>query len=92
MAALGADARIPALALAQRLRDVGLRAEMDHTGRSLKAQFKHADKLGAPRLVMVGGDELARGTVRVRDMQTREEIEIPLESAAKILAGGKEEC
>lgn len=92
VAALGADARIPALALAQRLRDVGLRAEMDHTGRSLKAQFKHADKLGAPRLVMVGGDELARGTVRVRDMQTREEIEIPLESAAKILAGGKEEC
>ncbi len=32
----------------QMLRDDGLPVEMDHLGRSLKAQFKHADRLGRP--------------------------------------------
>ncbi len=81
VAALGADARIPALSLTEALRGAGVRAEMDHAGRSLKAQFKSADKLGALKVVIVGGDELARGTVRVRDMATKEETEIPLETA-----------
>ena len=42
---------------------------MDHAARSLKAQFKYADKLGAPFLLIVGGDELARGAVKLRDMR-----------------------
>ncbi|GHU83290.1 histidine--tRNA ligase [Clostridia bacterium] len=78
VAALGADARLPALSLVQCLRDAGLRAEMDHAARSLKAQFKSADKCAAPLVAIVGGDELARGVVRLRDMATKEEIEVPL--------------
>ncbi|MDL2318709.1 histidine--tRNA ligase [Eubacteriales bacterium OttesenSCG-928-A19] len=85
VAALGTDARIPALRLTQLLRDAGLKAEMDHQGRSLKAQFKSADKLGCPQVAIVGGDELARGTVRIRDMQTKEEREIPLAEAVEAL-------
>ncbi|MDR0898672.1 MAG: histidine--tRNA ligase [Oscillospiraceae bacterium] len=85
VAALGADARLPAFRITQTLRDAGLKVEMDHAGRSLKAQFKSADKLGAARVVIVGGDELARGTVRVRDMGTKEETEVPVEEVGDTL-------
>ena len=81
VASLGAQARIPALQLVKALRDAGVKAEMDHAGRSLKAQFKHADKTGAPYVAIVGGEELERGAVRLRNMQTKEECEIPLKNA-----------
>ena len=54
--------------LAASLRDAGISAEMDHQHRSLKSQFKQADKLGARVAVVVGPDELARGEVTVRRM------------------------
>ena len=85
VAALGAQARIPALKLTTGLRRAGVKTETDHAGRSLKAQFKHADKVGAPYILIVGGDELARGTVRLRNMQTKEETEIPLENAVEYM-------
>ena len=85
VAALGAQARIPALELTTGLRRAGVKTETDHAGRSLKAQFKHADKVGAPYILIVGGDELARGTVRLRNMQTKEETEIPLENAVEYM-------
>lgn len=81
VAALGADARIPALQLAQSLRDAGVKVEMDHMGKSLKAQFKSADRVKAPWVVIVGGDEMARGTVRIRNMQSKEEREVPIDDA-----------
>ncbi len=87
VASLGKDARLPALKLAQALRDAGVKAEMDHAARSLKAQFKSADKLSVSLVAIVGGDELARGTVRLRNMQTKEEKEIPLEEAVKAIEG-----
>ena len=85
VAALGAQARIPALKLTTDLRRAGVKTETDHAGRSLTAQFKHADKVGAPYILIVGGDELARGTVRLRNMQTKEETEIPLENAVEYM-------
>lgn len=63
------------------LRDSGMAAEMDHRARSLKAQFKQADKLGARLVVVVGPDEIASGEVTVRDMATREETRVPLAEA-----------
>ena len=36
-------------------------------------------------ILIVGGDELARGTVRLRNMQTKEETEIPLENAVEYM-------
>ena len=76
---------LEAFKLAQLLRAAGIRAEMDHQGRSLKAQFKYADKLGARYMVILADDELARGAVKLRDMATKEEWETPLESAAEAL-------
>ena len=55
------------------LRDAGVATETDHQARSLKSQFKQADRLGASYVVVVGPDELASGEVTVRDMATKAE-------------------
>ncbi|MCI8469779.1 MAG: histidine--tRNA ligase [Eggerthellaceae bacterium] len=66
--------RAQAFALVQECRDAGYRCEMDHQGRSLKSQFKLADKLGAARVAVLGPDEVAAGKVTVRDMGTHDEV------------------
>ena len=55
-------------------------------GRSLKAQFKFAGKIDAPFVAIVGGDELASGQVKLRNMATREEELLPLDTAAAAIA------
>ncbi len=69
----GAELRGEVFSLANLLRSAGIRTECDYQGKSLKAQFKAANKLNAAFMVVVGGDELASGNVRLRDMGTGEE-------------------
>ena len=69
----GADLRGEVFALTHELRAAGIRTEADYQGRSLKSQFKQADKLGAGLILVIGGDELAAGKVKVRNMVTHEE-------------------
>jgi histidyl-tRNA synthetase len=52
------------------LRRAGLRADRAFDGRSMKSQFKSADRSGARAVVIVGPDELAAGTVSVRPLRT----------------------
>ena len=59
--------------LVTELRDAGRAAEADHSGKSLKAQFKRAGKASARFVVIVGPDELAKGEVTLRDMDAGEE-------------------
>jgi len=72
--------------IVQALRDGGVAAEMDHQGRSLKSQFKQADKLAARFTVVVGPEELAEGEVVVRDMATKAQRRVALAHAATDLA------
>ena len=65
--------RAEAFSLVQACRDAGVSAEMDHQHRSLKSQFKLADKVGAHLVAVLGPDELATGQVKVRNMQTHKE-------------------
>lgn len=69
----GAELRGEVFALCAELRAAGLRTEADYQGRSLKSQFKQADKLGARLILIIGGDELAAGKVKVRDMVSHDE-------------------
>lgn len=75
-------AKIAAFSLVQALRDAGIRADMDHCARSLKAQFKYANKTGAPLSATLGDDELAAGVVKLKNMQTREERTVALADCA----------
>ncbi len=81
MANLGEEALIPAFSLTQSLRRAGIKADSDHLKRSLKAQLRFADKLGVKMLIFVGGEELSRGNVKVKDMVTGGENELPLGDA-----------
>lgn len=55
-------------AMARRLRDAGLRAEMYLGTSGMRAQMKYADKRGAPCVVIQGEDERARGEVTIKDL------------------------
>ena len=65
--------RPAAFALVQQLRKAGIRADLDHCGRSLKAQFKYANKTGAPITAVIGDEEAANGTVKLKRMADGEE-------------------
>ena len=80
------EVAIAAFALTSRLRAAGIAAETDHQDRSLKAQFKAADRLGARAVVIVGPDELAAGEVVVRDMGTSTETRCTLDAVVALLA------
>jgi histidyl-tRNA synthetase len=58
-----------AMALAVELRHAGLSTEVDLAGRSLKSQLKHANRLGARRVLILEAD----GSAQLRDMSTGEQ-------------------
>ena len=72
VAGMDADCRKKAFELAIALRKKGVFAEIDHMERSVKAQFKYADKIGAKYVAVIGGNELAEGRVNVKRMATGE--------------------
>ena len=78
IAPLGENARAQAFCLTERIRTTSLNAECDLTGRSLKAQMKYADKLGAKFSLVVGDAELEEKKARVKNMATGEQTEISL--------------
>lgn len=82
---LGSETRMPAFKLVHELRQAGLSVETDYLQRSLKAQMKAADRLGASMVVIVGQDELARGVVQVRNMQAATQEELPIPQVSGIL-------
>lgn len=68
LAGMDEESRTAAFGIACKLRSEGISAECDHMGRSLKAQFKYADKIGARHVVALGGNELASGECNVKRM------------------------
>ena len=64
------------VALLHELREAGLSADRAYGGRSLKAQTRAADRAGARYLVIVGREEMGRGAVAVRDMESGEQVEV----------------
>lgn len=71
------DTRGAALKLAQDLRGVGLAVETDIMERSFKAQMKHANRINARKLLVLGTDELEAETVQVKDMASGEDVDVP---------------
>jgi histidyl-tRNA synthetase len=47
--------------------------------RSVKAQMKYANKIGAKHTVIIGADELANNTAKVKNMETGEQTEVSLD-------------
>lgn len=68
----GEEAAVQAAVLVYRLRQAGIRAEADLAGRSVKAQMKYANKIGARYTMILGEDELAEGQAALKNMETGE--------------------
>jgi histidyl-tRNA synthetase len=80
IASMGEKAERYAQTMVYRLRCAGIRAEKDCCGRSLKAQMKYADKIGALYTVVLGENELETGRVALKDMKTGASEEISLDN------------
>ena len=75
----------PAIALAEALRQEGLRVQLYGEQKKFKQKMAYADRLGVPFAVLLGEDEIAAGQCSVKDMRTGEQITVtPAEAAAHI--------
>lgn len=79
IAPMGERAYEKAFSLAYALRKKGVSAETDHAGRSLKAQMKYADKIGAENVIVLGENELDAGEAEVKRMRDGEKRKIALD-------------
>jgi histidyl-tRNA synthetase len=75
------------IAVAEKLRDRGIRVEVDVMGRKLDRQLKYADAKGIPYVVILGPQEVEKGVYRVRDMSAREERLVDLQELLELLKG-----
>jgi histidyl-tRNA synthetase len=84
---VGEKARDWAFPVVQRLRQKGLSVEMEGEVRSLKSQMRRADKLNAASVLIVGDDELAKDKAVWRNMASKQQEEISLDSVeAELIA------
>ena len=73
IAPMGDNAARYATGMIAKLRDLGIFAEYDLIGRSLKAQMKYADKIGAKFVMVLGDNEIEQGQVNIKNMETGEQ-------------------
>jgi histidyl-tRNA synthetase len=78
IASLGDTAVPTALSITERLRREGVYVECDVVGRSLKAQMKYANKLGADYTLILGDSEIESGAAQLRNMKTSTQEEVTL--------------
>jgi histidyl-tRNA synthetase len=74
-----------ALLLGRELRSLGVVTELDGRGGKLKTMLSRAEKRGA-RVCVLFGEEIERGVVSVKDLAARQQEELPIEGAARLIA------
>ncbi|MBL6931343.1 MAG: histidine--tRNA ligase [Rhodospirillales bacterium] len=85
MVPLGEEAQLKALALTQQLRHSGFCIELGYSG-NMKKRMKRANNVNAIAAVILGEDELTKGVATVRNMETGDQLEVPLASLEEHLA------
>ena len=83
IATLGEGADIAASKIAGDLRRAGISATMAFGGRSLKAQLRQANREGARHAIIAGARDLAEGRVTIRDLQSAEQRDVPLDQVVE---------
>ena len=80
------DVKAKAYGIVRDLRKRGFSVETDYLDKSLKAQMKYANKLGAEFVVILGENELSEGMVNVKNMKTGEEDSCRIDEIADIIS------
>ena len=86
IASMGDEAYKKAFEIASELRDKGVKAEIDHAGRGIKAQFKYADKICAENVVTLGDNELSTGVAQIKNMADGKLTEIKISDISSYFA------
>ena len=81
---LGKEAKAKAYKLVNEIQSHGVIVETDYMDRSVKAQMKYANKIGAKKTVIIGSEELADNRAKVKDMETGEQTEVALDKIAEL--------
>ena len=84
--ARGEEGKLASFKLANTLRTRGIKTEINHMGRSLKAEMKYANKIGAKFTVVLGDDELQTGNAKLKRMSDGEQFEVNLNNIEEIVA------
>lgn len=82
---LGDAAKLETSKIALNLRSEGISCERDLLGKSLKAQMKYANKLGAKYVVVLGDEELKEDKVKLKNMETGTDEEIKLTDIVTVM-------
>ena len=82
--ARGEEERKYAFKLANNLRALGVKCEINHMGRSVKAEMKFANKIGAAFTTILGEDELTNKKVNLKRMSDGEIFEVSLDNIEEI--------
>lgn len=80
---VGDELKFDALKIVNKLRSAGISADTEFTGRSVKAQMKYAGKIGAKFTAILGTDELEKGVVNVKNMESGESTPVNIDEITK---------
>ena len=84
IAPLGPVAEAKALGIARGLRKQGIAVEQEYRG-NMKRRMQRANKLNARAAIILGDDELAKGVVQLKDLDSGSQREVPLDGLAGAL-------
>lgn len=82
---IGKESKSSAYKIVKSLRAAGLIVETDYLDRSVKAQMKYANKIGARYTVIIGADELSAKKVNVKNMDSGEQTEVDIYNIADVI-------
>ncbi|AJS57548.1 histidine--tRNA ligase [Paenibacillus sp. IHBB 10380] len=85
LVALGEEAETEITKQVFKLRQLGISAERDYLGRKMKAQMKSADRLHARYTAILGDNELERGEIALKSMETGEQLTVKLDELSQHL-------
>lgn len=80
IAVMGENAQAKAFDLLGQVRSCSIHAETDIVGRSLRAQMKYADKIGAKYSIVLGDNEIAENKAELKNMETGEKVKVNLDN------------
>ena len=84
---IGEEGFLKAQAIGYELRKAGICAEYDTLKRSVKAQLKYANKIGAKYSIVIGENEVQNDCVNLKNMQESSQEEIKLSEIKDVLLG-----
>lgn len=85
IAPMGESATLEAARISAQLKNAGISAEYDVVGRSLKAQMKYANKVGAHYTLIIGDNEISTGKAQLKNMSDSSQREVAIDALTELL-------